>query len=507
MTEQSPTFTTGAPVKPNSITTFRRERSTALVTVMAGGRASPTATLLRNSRLLSLPPPLPRPPQEYKTSAVYESLTATLPYPSHAAIQTTRSSLPRGDWGLKQSLPSRTIGRTSNATIRIGDIESIDHITEFESASDLTMTLLKFQQFQLPITRPQRRSLRASEPRALVPGISVFESNVDNVQTRKGDTTAERWRFKGPWLAAQTETEFLEYIKKYISGQKTAFRKVLRERLAQKESTDRRERAINEGQDVSQDPVEVSEQRLDDYIRHLRQNSKELREIVEEFLDLPRATGDDESSNVERNYAAYGPPKTHPSAGLSYLRTASRIYNHPILGPQNIKPPVQGRFLTPQNSTLGRLRARALVGIGGIVADDSYSRYQVTGQPSGSARFDPDSTTGNKYWFHPERATITNSGRIRLHIQRAGKANLTLFNGAEDQKPDLKIEPALPEFSRNFPISSNNWPQSPSPATQGYGTGVGIESSRPRSNGRVKPLDSKDTHATLAMLNSVRPVE
>ena len=463
---------------------------------MAGGRVSPTATLLRNSKLFSLPPPLPRPSQAHKYNGLYESMTATSIYPTHAAIQTTQSSLPRGDWGLKHSLPSKTIGKTSNATIRIRDIESTDHITEFESATDLTMTLLKFQELQLPITMSRRRARKASSPRGLSPRISVFESEVDNIQTKAGDMDSERWRFRGPSLAHETEGAFQKYVKKTVSVQKTAFRNLLREQLAQKKSTDRHERARNEGNDVSQDPIEVSDQQLDDHIKYLRNKPNELRGIIEGFLDLPRATRDsgslstESAPDMERNYAIVGPPKTHPSGGLSYQRTASRIYNHPILGPQDIKPPVEARYLVPQTNFATAQRSRALVGIGGVVAIDSQVR------PSRYGVFD-DTTVGNKHWFTLEQASVLNSGRIRLLLQRPLKAHLILFNGVEDENPDPQNQPIVPGASSGFPTLSDNYPQSLSPAVQRHGLAHGTQPSRPSSNGRVQPLDFKEAHAIL----------
>lgn len=473
---------------------------------MAGGRASPTATLLRNSRLFSLPPPIPRPTQERKSSVVFESQTATAFYPSHAAIQTTQSSISRGDWGLKQSLPSKAIGKTPNSTIRIGDIESIDYITEFESATDLTMTLLKFQELGLPITRPPKKNQKASSPRDVVPGmISVFESHVDNIQTTEGDKTAERWKFKGPWLAMETERGFQEYIRKTVRGQKTAFRKFLREELAQKEWTGRRESAINEGKDLSQDFIEVSDQQVDDYIKHLRSNPTEMRAKLEAFLDLPRATtssnANEASSGSEINYAMTGPPKTHPSAGLTYLRTASRIHNHPILGPQYIKEPVQGRLLTPQVSGKGRTLIRALVGVGGVVAVDSHTKDKDGSLFPKSARSDPPADIGSKCWFHPERASVSDRGRIKLRIQRATGASLTLFTDVEDGKSDFKSQPAVPNAPGGFMTQSNSWRQSSSRFKQGYGIENETEPMKPTSNGRVQPLDPKEAHATSAMLN------
>ena len=83
---------------------------------------SPTANLLRNSRLFSLPNPLPRPVVGETVGAgiTKASDSATLPYPTHQAIVTTRSSLARGDWGLKRNLPARArVLQSSDPVLRI----------------------------------------------------------------------------------------------------------------------------------------------------------------------------------------------------------------------------------------------------------------------------------------------------------------------------------------------------------------------------------------------------
>ena len=438
-----------------------------------------------------------------RTNYLLESTTATSLYPTHAAIETTPSSLLRGDWGLKHSLPSRSIGATSTPLVRIGHVESIDHITEFESAADLTMTLRKFQEFELPITRPQKHSPQASRPRLLGPAVSVFEDRLDNIQAREGDMTLERWKFNGPSLARETEKGFQKYIKKEISGRKSAFRQFLRKQLAHKELSDRREKARDEGEDVPQDPVEITDQRLDDYIKSLRQNPKELHPLIELFLDLPRVTGRmpgnsyEDSHQIaavaERNDAVHGPPMTHPSAGLSYLRASSRVYNHPLCGPLELARPIQARFLTPQQTAGGKRRSRAQIGIGGIVADDSKTASYLQGQPAGSTRFDPETNVGNKYWFHPERATVASSGRIQLHLQRAVKATVSLHNGLVDEAPISKDDPARSDGYRMFPELSDKWSQRRSSSTQGYGLeDEPNTSSQLSSNGRVRPVDLKE---------------
>src|SRR5690348_438613 len=108
-------------------------------------RVSPTANLLRKSRLFSLPPSLSPPAPTATSSRVSESETATLPYPIRAAIETPSSSLANGDWGLKRPLPSKsTTGSSSTPVVRVNKLDTFEHITDFESAADHTVTLKKW---------------------------------------------------------------------------------------------------------------------------------------------------------------------------------------------------------------------------------------------------------------------------------------------------------------------------------------------------------------------------
>ncbi|KAF2181409.1 hypothetical protein K469DRAFT_713841 [Zopfia rhizophila CBS 207.26] len=117
---------------------------------------SPTAHLLRNSRLFSLPPPLPRPQVEgdYGSGIIKSSSTATLPYPTHQAIAAPPSSLSRGDWGLKRPLPLKSkITQTSNPVVRIKQLDTIEHITDFESAGDHVRTREKWAEMGIPMLK------------------------------------------------------------------------------------------------------------------------------------------------------------------------------------------------------------------------------------------------------------------------------------------------------------------------------------------------------------------
>ncbi|KAJ4362921.1 hypothetical protein N0V83_010038 [Neocucurbitaria cava] len=117
---------------------------------------SPTANLLRNSRLFSLPNPLPRPPvsESFGAGITKASDTATLPYPTHQAIATTKSSLARGDWGLKRPLPSRShLVQVSDPVLRITQLDTIEHVTDFDSAADHVRTRQKWEEMGVPMMK------------------------------------------------------------------------------------------------------------------------------------------------------------------------------------------------------------------------------------------------------------------------------------------------------------------------------------------------------------------
>lgn len=192
---------------------------------MANLRLSPSANLLRNSRLFALPPVIARPKAER------ESPTATTPYPTHTAIETTPSSLSKGDWGLKRPLPRdpRTRRRkggkiygTSTPIIRIGDIDSIDHITDFESAADHAINLQKFQDMNMPLTRRTEYGYQPAGQLGLSHR-SVFDPSADNTDADNLSPSEGRWKFKGPLISMQKEGEFQEYLEKTVKDRKRAF--------------------------------------------------------------------------------------------------------------------------------------------------------------------------------------------------------------------------------------------------------------------------------------------
>lgn len=447
---------------------------------MASKRLSPTGTLLRNSRLFSLPPPLPHSSQNLIAARRFDSETATLPYPTQAAIETTPASLARGDWGLKRSLPLKSTARTSTPIIRIGDVDSINHITDFESAADHALNLKKWQEMGLPVSKadPPREKMSDVDRRgrALLPHRSVFESSEDNTGAESSSLQRGRWKYEGPWLAGQTQGEFEVYAERTIRERREDFREFLRKRHAQKETRDRRRRAIDEGEPASTEPATISDDQLEIHIKDLRTDEATLFSLIEEFLDLPSKPGEAGKWSA----TAEGPPTTHPSAGLSYLRTHAHTLNHPVYGPQRDEKPLQGRVLATQSPS----RPSAIIGVGGIVAEDNRAKAPAGARTEGVNSFEPDIPGGARVSVKPERITIDSQGKIKLQITRADSKLVSLYDQPPEELPEEPIADTIVGGQRQIPEMVSR-PQKPtSRGAQGYGLeGTSMRGRPPRATG------------------------
>lgn len=419
---------------------------------MASRSVSPGGALLRSSRMFSIPPPLPRP--------VMDSSTATSPHPLHLSVTTPYASLQRGDWGFKRPLPLRSTTRTSTPVIRVQAIDTHEHITDFRSAADHTLTLQKWQEMDTPLTVPtaKAQSIYGDEPTT-----SVFEDAVD--RTTNADTkfsgADSKWRFKGPWLAGQSEGEFIDYLKTDIRQQKSEFRNFIRSKCATALTKLEREKTLGEDEEPKViRPEDVTEVQLNDYTKRLRKERKDLYAHINEFLDLAPMSGNDDTAgtsaqlqNMLRSlgsddgssifeaqlrdlphsmspYRKTGPPKTHPSAGLSYSRTAARVSNHPEFGPQAHKTPVEARIVLPRVTN----RVVPAVGVGGFVAEvpGGTASFQVDKNARsipGLRSVEPDKVGGSKIWVHPRSASIDEEGKVKLHVDLADQAAVAVKQG------------------------------------------------------------------------------
>lgn len=458
-------------------------------------RLSPTANLLRTSRLFALPPPLSRPAPDLSAITNFDSDTATTPYPVHAAIETTESSLARGDWGLKRALPLKSTTKSSTPLIHIDNIDSIDHITDFGSAADHSLTLRKWQEIDIPLTIPEKRDTVSGK----LPFRSAFDSQYDNTQIHEKEPiqgpAKQRWKYKGPWLAGKSDGDFKNYVEKKVKRRRLDFRQHLANRLAQSKAAAQRREAVERGEDLKNEEqlnVAVSAEEIDAFMRQLRNNEGDLHRLIEEFLDLPREEGRSLGGDPSQ-YNEKGPPTTHPSAGLSYLRTDSHVYNHPELGPQEYKAPIQGRVIVPQK-TGDRTNVQALIGVAGVVGKDSRKTFfqeKNDKSASGLGHFDPDIQGGGKLWTHPKRASVDSRGRIDLTVDRADKNALNVALGVHSEGTKLPSAAIAAAKDREVPNLAPSRPK-----REDAGSGYGLENlDGVGTSGRAVPFLGPDDEA------------
>ncbi|KAL4745244.1 hypothetical protein BDW72DRAFT_62065 [Aspergillus terricola var. indicus] len=386
----------------------------------SAARLSPTANLLRKSRLFALPQALT--PVEAPTSRPYaESDTATRPHPIRASIVTPASSLARGDWGLKRPLPAKsTSQKSSRPVVRINELDTFEHVTDFESASDHTVTLEKFQELHMPVSLPAKVHFSSN---MVTKHHSVFDQDVDNTEASENIDQPD--------------------LKK-IQKQQPQLVSKLRERFLEKRVAEIRNQAQDKGEDLENLPA-PTEDDFQTYLKTLRADPFALGPVVYELLDLPATAPvpnermpkkyyqSPPSKMASPEYVTSGPPITHPSAGLSYARSHASIYNHPQYGPQAHPRPVEARILRPRGRVRGK-SGKPILGVGGIAVEDTSTiAFSEQGGPAGLSAFDPSIPGGARYHVTPIRAFVGSTGRISLITSRA-TTNAKAPYGIKDHK-------------------------------------------------------------------------
>jgi hypothetical protein len=433
---------------------------------MAAPKLSPTANLLRNSRLFALPTPLTTAPRPVTSKSVNESASATLPHPTRAAIETPPSALYQGDWGLKRALPAKsTIERSSKPVIRVNALDTFEHVTDFDSAGDHTMTLTKFQELHLPISLPQ--SARKNQTNYGKGHESPFELRRDNVSTSEGvkERDAQLYRQSGPWLGGQSEIQFQAYLQS-LRRRRPELLKQLREQYENKLTVERRMKAQDEGGlDANQtiEPVKVTDEEFQTYLKRLRTDKRLAGPELSRLLDLHTLSSDIPSFYVTRSdyyeanatklasvaYASQGPPRTHPSAGLAYTRSGAILYNHPSYGPQQAMRPVEARVLTAKTRKR-RYKRRPVFGVAGIAYEDEIDSMEDNTR--GVEYLDPSIPGGGKVWVVPKRVSISSQGTINMEAGRAERDVMAPYGVSNyDPSDPTNISPAAQSTQRDVP--------------------------------------------------------
>ncbi|UNI16629.1 hypothetical protein JDV02_003051 [Purpureocillium takamizusanense] len=402
---------------------------------MGGRTVSPGGALLRTSRLFSVPKPLPEPPSTNLHIGIFKSATMTRQYPQHQSITSPLSSREKGDWGFKRPFPLKSTMATSTPLIRIKQVDSVESVTDFASAADHSLSLEKFQELRVAMSVP-KGSDRRSSSRSDLWSKSVFEDDMDFTDFQGSRADDRRWKFQGPWLARMTEGDFIEYLDRKVRPRRTQFRAVLKDKLAEDITTRQNNQALEQGKAAPPkvEPRDITGEQFTDYLRTLRNDRVTLYALVSKFLDLAplgQPVGfiqsfwlKQDSTASESPYGKSGPPPSHPSAGISYLRTNSFMENHPVYGPQAKRTPVLARVVYPRVGP-----SPAKLGVGGFVADapsgdNEFNLRHGRGRTmankemlSGIMHLDTRTFGGAKVYIEPQTASIDPSGKVVLHLR------------------------------------------------------------------------------------------
>ncbi|KAI5920222.1 mitochondrial ribosomal protein MRP51 [Camillea tinctor] len=419
---------------------------------VSGATVSPGAALLRSSRMFSMPAPIPGPSGNFANATKHYNASATTNFPTHLSVTTPATSRMTGDWGFKRPLPLRTTLKSTIPLIRVKQVDSIEHVTDFVSASDHTITLKKYQEMHLPISVPPEDP-RASREATISPK-SVFEEDGDVLafdQDQAIELETKRWRFKGPWLAGMTDGDFNKYLEKTVRTRRSEFRAYLKEHLATTLTNKGQRSVLEKGTGETSETVtaeSITDEQLMEELKRLREERTELYTHVSRFLDLAPVTTElalmglgrmapGQSRNVTKGspYSYTGPPITHPSAGISYLRTRNFLENHPIYGPQLNHAPVKARVLMPRNMAVAHFFPS--FGLAGFVPETPYgdtvfnNRASFASKPKPGDKhlhqFDLEQRGGSKIYLEPSYATIGPNGVIKIIATDPHKSMATLI--------------------------------------------------------------------------------
>ena len=373
---------------------------------------SPGALLLRNSRLMSMPPPLP---STSSPNNIWTPPGTSSTHPTAQVITTPTSSQHRGDWGLKRNLPLKV----SQKYLKYHSLDTLEHRTTFESAHGEVMVLKRWQEMDIPLTVSQVK---------LAARTSVFDE-IDEVDSRTGSptdpedpdavlaqtgfaapapsrarATQTKWRYKGPFMQSMNPKELATYINSKLKPRKQEFLEYVR-----------RHQYLSSHNTLSSIPNRLpTEEELNDIkvnISALRADPLVLEQLVISFLDLPTFSS---------------PPATHPSAGLHYIRTASHWPNHPYTGPQQQPSSLPGRQLQGRASNV-------FAGVGGLVAK------VIEVNIASFSDKEPANIRDNREvvrWYKPLWATVDPEGAVLLEVQSSVPPTPEYIGpGAETAKP------------------------------------------------------------------------
>jgi hypothetical protein len=267
-----------------------------------------------------------------------------------------------------------------------------------------------------------------------LPEKSVFENEYDFTDIhpdKRAEALDRRWKFTGPWLAGMSPGEFNEWLAREVRPKRPQFREFLKKKIASEMHGTLARAALDKAESPPPpiDPNSVTDDQLIDYVRKLRHNNQALYDMVGQFLDLaplkppttaqmglPSQSTRMEYPEVSNPWAEHGPPITHPSAGISYLRSSMYMENHPIYGPQKQHSPVVARIVRPRRQAQA---VAAKLGLAGFIVDTPLGDTAANSKSASKEiydRIDPSVVGGAKVWVQAQKARVDSKGRVILTV-------------------------------------------------------------------------------------------
>ncbi|OCT51355.1 hypothetical protein CLCR_08434 [Cladophialophora carrionii] len=233
-----------------------------------------------------------------------------------------------------------------------------------------------------------------------------------------------RWRYSGPYLAGLNGLEFDAFLKTITREKRAAFRELVKNDLVEKRAHEQRLKALDEGQpDVSSQSADgITEEDVTEHMRYLRNEPGKFGPLIAKFFDL--ADGPNPSSDMSDPwsygrdtiaadlYRESGPPRTHPSAGLSYLKTEASAANSPTTGPRASRDPVAARLL--KSRQIMHNKHVPYVGVAGFVVPEPIGATAITEQVW---KWEPVKD-GPKLVVTPISTSVSQAGKVEIKTKR-----------------------------------------------------------------------------------------
>ena len=323
-----------------------------------------------------------------------------------------------------------------NATVRRG-IPGPIHDTNADTPTHLQQSL---QEFRSDREAAAQRSGQPLPPSTKPP--------------MTGPLQTKRWRYGGPWLAGMTELQFEAYLNHMDKEKIAAFEQHLKNGIRAQLQNRRAEelaKAAKVAADMGEEPapttdlppIEVSDEDVTKQVRKLRQSPTLFGPEIAEFLDLPDGARDSGFGGITAmkthgpvweykrsktaptiasgSYQTVGPPRTHPSAGFSYVRTNRLSKNSPLYGPQEPNYYLPARVLKDRTSREETGDGKQAHGVGGFVPRVAFSRHELREQWA-------PQKDGPKFVAQLKEMTVAQDGSIELETQRLPASSWGLKN-------------------------------------------------------------------------------